>query len=93
MTPAQIENRKAYKRQYARDHRAGKKRMCPQCGVNELDKHKQLCSECAVVNRQITVDKAQHTYFNKPEVKAARKIYLKERYERLKREATIEKNI
>ena len=77
-------------RQYARDRRSGKKRMCPQCGYNELDKFKQLCSECVVANRQITVDKAQHTYFKKPEVISKLKFYRHERYlkinQRLKNE-------
>ena len=80
------EEQKEQRRQYQRDRRANKKRMCPQCGVNELDRYKKLCSECVVVNRQHWIDICQHNYFNKPEVKERRSQYFKDRYRRMKNE-------
>ena len=36
--------------------RRNKKRICPQCGCRELDRYQQICSECCVINRQISID-------------------------------------
>ena len=58
--------------------RKNKKRICPQCEIRELDKWQRICSECGVINRQITVDiysisdkykKSQAKYNSKPENK------------------------
>jgi predicted amidophosphoribosyltransferase len=36
-------------------------RYCPECG-RTLDRYHRLCSECAEVNRQLSMDISRHTW-------------------------------
>ena len=70
-----------------------KKRYC-ECG-RELEYRCEICSECRAVNRQIQIDKAQHTFYQTEKYKNYKREYMREymrEYYRRKRNEKIRIN-
>jgi len=49
-------------------------RYCPECN-RVLDKYQRLCSECAEVSRQLSMDIARHTYLQSDKGKKYMALY------------------
>lgn len=53
-----------YMRGYMRDYREAHKRprVCPQCGIREVEKGCRICSECRAANDATAMEKARHNW-------------------------------
>jgi len=60
MTSERRKDYNAYMKEYMSHRRSKVKRICPDCGVRELDKNYVYCSECAEVRLYLRVAVRDH---------------------------------